>query len=223
MKNNLIIRIIKKFKGVLMLILLLFLLGYSITENKKLKNENVILNDSIEMNFLKHDSLIKVLDTITTKYDSLSELNDDLIKKNDLYNFLNKIAFRESSGDQFEENDYGMLGLYQFNPQTLSFLGYKVGKYEYLNSVHIQNDAMISYLKFNKKVLKKYIDTYDGKYHKGVYITASGLLAGAHLTGAGGVMEFFDDGDKYKEHDGNNIHVSEYIEEFSGYEIMCFL
>ena len=71
--------------------------------------------------------------------------------------------------------------------------------------------------------LCNYITKYDGRIFKGVYITISGLLAGAHLTGAGGVIDFFENTGKYDQYDGNNIHVSEYIKEFSGFDILAYI
>jgi len=56
-------------------------------------------------------------------------------------------------------------------------------------------------LKYNKKKLQKYIDKYDGKVIHGVLVTESGLLAAAHLGGAGSVRKWFRTGKIRK--DGN--------------------
>jgi len=156
------------------------------------------------------------IDSLKMDYDSLSKEYEQVLE---IDRFLGSIALRESSGDQWNVNQYGMLGLYQFDPKTLTYLGIKETKSNYLNDIGAQNFAMIKYLKYNKKKLNKYIERYDGKTHKGIYVTTSGILAGAHLMGAGGVMDFFDDSGRYKQYDGNDVHVSEYIAQFSGYDI----
>lgn len=210
----------KNLKFMLMIILTILTISYLSINLKinNLKEQNKVLNDSL----VKGN---KIIDSINFKYDSLyneyDSLNNKYKERIDLDNFLKEMALRESSGNQSVVNKYGMMGLYQFDPNTLEFLGFC--KNEYMNSVYIQNKAMISYLKFNKKLLNDYINKYDGKYFKGVYITASGILAGAHLTGAGGVIDFFDDTNRYKQYDANKVHVSDYIKEFSGYDILSCL
>lgn len=186
--------------------------------NKRLENDKIQLNDTIINKKIKIDSLNYQLDSIQMEYDSL---DNEYKRKKEFYDFLKAVALRESSGNQWSINKYGMLGLYQFSPKTLHFLGIKEKRYDYLNCVETQNNAMLSYLRFNKNVLNDYIRRYDGKYFKGIHITASGILAGAHLTGAGGVIEFFEDNGKYNQVDGNNVHVKEYIEEFAGYNILA--
>lgn len=206
---------IKKNKLLTILLILIILLSLKsfITSqnNKKLEKENIKIKKLIKS---ENDSLKIKINILDYKLDSLKDI---LNKKYSFENYLEDIANRESSGNQYSINRYGMMGLYQFNPKTLSFLGYS--KDNYLNSIKMQNDAMISYLKFNKTILKPYIEKYNGKYYNGIYITESGILAGAHLTGAGGVIEFFEKKGKYKVYDGNNVHISEYIEEFSGYNL----
>ena len=42
-------------------------------------------------------------------------------------------------------------------------------------------------LLYNKKHLQKYINRFDGQVINGILVTESGLLAAAHLGGAGSV------------------------------------
>jgi len=51
----------------------------------------------------------------------------------------------------------------------------------------------------------------------GVYVTESGLLAAAHLVGHGKVEKFLSSGGKIDDTDGNNVHVSEYLAQFAGF------
>jgi hypothetical protein len=72
-------------------------------------------------------------------------------------------------------------------------------------------------LLYNKKRLKKYIDRFDGQVINGILITESGLLAAAHLGGAGSVKKWFRTG-KIKQ-DGNGVKITQYMEQFSGYSL----
>jgi outer membrane receptor for Fe3+-dicitrate len=72
-------------------------------------------------------------------------------------------------------------------------------------------------LKENKKTLRRYIRKYDGKMVHGVYVTESGILAAAHLGGAGNVINWFRNGEDFK--DANGTPITKYIKDFSGYEL----
>jgi len=184
-------------------------IAYLDTEKTNLKNDNKILADSL---MIARDSA----NTLIMTSDSLIE---ELKRTKDFYNFLYDIADRESGINQYSTNKYGMMGLFQFSPKTLRFLGLEVNRRTYLSDVDLQVNSMISYMKFNKVRLSRYIKKYDGKKYRGVHITESGLLAGAHLVGAGGVIEFFDRQGKYNMCDANNVHVSTYIRDFSGHNM----
>ncbi len=209
-------------KGLILIVIILILFNL-LFNNRMNKLQQINTEINID-NKIKIDSIIDlkiVLDSIIIKYDSLDSLY--IAKRVDLRRYLKAMSFKESTYNQWEENRYGMLGLYQFNNNTLKMLGFNFTKYEFLSSIEKQDAAMIEYMKFNKKVLSKYIVEYAGTTHDSVYITASGILAGAHLMGPGGIIEFFDNDGKYSMVDGNNVHIKSYIEEFSGYEILSAL
>ena len=131
--------------------------------------------------------------------------------------FLDAIGHRESGNRYNIVNKYGYMGKYQFGKRTLRGLGFKISKEEFLNSPEIQEEAMHKLLQTNKKYLKKYIDEYDGKIVHRVLVTESGLLAAAHLGGAGSVKKWFRTGKVRK--DGNGVKITTYMERFSGYEL----
>lgn len=131
--------------------------------------------------------------------------------------FLNAIGFKESGNRYDIVNRFGYMGKYQFGKRTLRGLGFKISKEEFLNSPEIQEEAMHKLLQTNKKYLKKYIDEYDGKIVHRVLVTESGLLAAAHLGGAGSVKKWFRTGKVRK--DGNGVKITTYMERFSGYEL----
>ena len=131
--------------------------------------------------------------------------------------FLDAIGFRESGNRYDIVNRYGYMGKYQFGKKTLKGLGIKVTQDEFLNSPYIQEKAMYALLKQNKRSLRKYIEKYDGKYVHGVLVTESGLLAAAHLGGAGSVKKWFRTGKVRK--DGNGVKITSYMERFGGYDL----
>ena len=109
------------------------------------------------------------------------------------------------------------MGRYQFGKRTLRGLGYNVTQEEFLSSPEVQEMAMMSLLKHNKKKLQKYIDQYSGDTLHGVYITESGVLAAAHLAGAGNVRKFFKRGNEFK--DGYGTSMTSYMTQFGGYRL----
>jgi hypothetical protein len=131
--------------------------------------------------------------------------------------FLDAIGFRESGNRYDVVNRYGYMGKYQFGKKTLKGLGIKVTQDEFLNSPYIQEKAMYALLKQNKRSLRKYIEKYDGKYVHGVLVTESGLLAAAHLGGAGSVKKWFRTGKVRK--DGNGVKITSYMKQFGGYDL----
>jgi hypothetical protein len=131
--------------------------------------------------------------------------------------FLDAIGFRESGNRYDIVNRYGYMGKYQFGKKTLKGLGIKVTQDEFLNSPYIQEKAMYALLRQNKRSLRKYIEKYNGKYVHGVLVTESGLLAAAHLGGAGSVKKWFRTGKVRK--DGNGVKITSYMVMFNGYDL----
>tara|TARA_B110000211_G_scaffold224375_1_gene275359 strand:+ start:436 stop:1032 length:597 start_codon:yes stop_codon:yes gene_type:complete len=132
--------------------------------------------------------------------------------------FLDDIGFRESSNNYKAVNQFGYLGKYQFGRKTLNNLGYEdVSNREFLENSSIQEEAMYALLNHNKRILRRQIKKYHGKTIYGVYITESGILAAAHLAGAGNVRKFFRKGYEFK--DGNGTKMTSYMILFSGYKL----
>jgi len=152
------------------------------------------------------------LEEINTKSSKLPELK---VKDHDA--FLFDMGMRESSNNYKIVNNFGYMGKYQFGKQTLKAIGIKVTKQEFLNNPELQEEAMRLLLIDNKKRLKKYIDKYQGTYLHGVYITESGVLAGAHLAGVGNVRKFFRKGWEFK--DGKGTKMTSYMKKFAGYSL----
>jgi len=131
--------------------------------------------------------------------------------------FLQDIGHQESGNRYNIVNQFGYMGKYQFGIKTLRGLGFKISKEKFLMSPNIQEVAMLKLLKTNKRYLQKYINNFEGKRVNGVLVTESGLLAAAHLGGAGSVKKWFKTG-KVRE-DGNGVKITTYMEKFSGYKL----
>ena len=133
-------------------------------------------------------------------------------------NFLSAIGRRESSNRYDIINRYGYMGKYQFGRKTLNAIGFKnISNSKFISSPRIQEAAMITLLRVNKKNLRRQIKRHVGTVVNGVYITESGLLAGAHLAGAGNVKKWLRNGKRFK--DGLGTSVVSYIELFGGYKL----
>lgn len=138
-----------------------------------------------------------------------------IVKNMDL--FLHDLGHRESGNRYHIVNKYGYMGKYQFGKSTLKTLKIKVTREAFLNSPDLQEYAMQQNLLYNKKKLQKYIDKFDGQEINGILVTESGLLAAAHLGGAGSVRKWFRTGKVRK--DGNGVKITSYMERFSGYSL----
>ena len=70
----------------------------------------------------------------------------------------------------------------------------------------------------NKWVLKDEIEKFSGKVVGGVKVTESGILAAAHLGGAGSVKKFLNSNGTRKCKDDYGTSVKTYMRDFGGYE-----
>jgi hypothetical protein len=132
--------------------------------------------------------------------------------------FLDAIGFRESSNNYKAVNQFGYLGKYQFGRKTLNAIGFEnISNREFLANPSIQEEAMLVLLKRNKHTLRREIKKYVGKTINGIYITESGILAAAHLGGAGNVKKFFRKGYEFK--DGNGTKMTSYMKRFANYQL----
>jgi len=138
------------------------------------------------------------------------------IKMRSMKEFLHGIGHRESTNNYNAVNPYGYLGRYQFSLRTLEMLGIETEDTLFLNNPRLQEKAMIRYLRYNRRVLQKY-KINEGFMVNSVVITESGLLAAAHLAGAGNVIKFYQNQTTFQ--DGNGICLTDYLIKFSGYEI----
>jgi len=158
--------------------------------------------------------IIKSLDIIEPKLEVKVEI--PVIKSHN--KFLDDIGFRESSNNYKAVNQFGYLGKYQFGRKTLNAIGFEeISNYEFLSNPEIQEEAMLVLLQKNRHTLRREIKKYVGQTINGIYITESGILAAAHLGGAGNVRKFFRKGHEFE--DGNGTKMTSYMIRFSDYNL----
>lgn len=158
-----------------------------------------------------------------------------------LQQFLNDLGARESGGNYRAFNKYGYAGKYQMGEAALIDAGYYrkisrkfnndwTGKFlgkdgvnsiqDFLNNPKAQENAQIIY----KKKQWGYLKTvgalnYLGLIINSILITPSGLLAGAHLKGAGSVIKYLDTRGRICEKDGFGTSIESYIKQFANYDV----
>lgn len=131
--------------------------------------------------------------------------------------FKEALGYKESRGNYFIVNQLGYLGKYQFGRNTLKAFGIKDTQ-KFLNSPELQEKVFLAYMSRNKAILKKEIDKYVGKKIGGVMVTESGLLAAAHLGGAGNVKKYLRTNGASRFRDANGASVRFYMKKFAGYD-----
>lgn len=176
---------------------------------------------------------------------SRSESTSDL-RQDD--NYISKITNNRIARKAI--NAFGYIGYFQFGKTALQTIGYKDtngnwtgldganSQESYLNSREMQIKAVNRLINENCKLLRNNnFNEYYGKTINGVELTESGVIAGCHLVGLGGLAAFLDvpnnlkfvkkkiDGkmvvtnQKHPQYDGNKVHISEYIRKFNNYDL----
>lgn len=131
--------------------------------------------------------------------------------------FKEALAFKESRGDYFTVNALGYLGKYQFGAGTLKLIGIHNPSL-FLKSPELQEKAFVANTSRNKWILRRDIKNFVGKKLNGILITESGILAAAHLAGAGSVKNYLRSYgiDNFEDSFGTTIEY--YMKKFSGYD-----
>ncbi len=131
--------------------------------------------------------------------------------------FKEAVAFKESQGKYHKVNSFGYMGKYQFGVGTLKTIGIN-DSVVFLNSPKLQEKAFVVLLSKNKWKLRNEIKKFCGTIVDGVKVTESGILAAAHLGGAGSVRKFLNSNGLKKCKDNNGASVKSYMRDFGGYE-----
>ena len=158
-----------------------------------------------------------------------------------LKDFLNDLGARESGGNYRAFNKYGYAGKYLMGEAALIDAGYykkPSGRFnndwsgtftgrdgvrsikDFLSNPAAQENAQIIFKKRQWGYLKAVgAHNYVGKIINGYTVTPSGLLAGAHLKGAGSVAKYLKSNGKVIEKDAFGTSVETYMKKFAGYDV----
>lgn len=131
--------------------------------------------------------------------------------------FKQALAFKESQGSYKKVNSLGYLGKYQFGKGTLQTIGVR-DSLRFMNSPRLQEKSFEALLAINKHELRKEIQKYVGKEIRGVVVTESGILAAAHLGGAGSVKKFLKSNGRRGIKDAYGTSILSYMDKFGGYD-----
>ncbi len=132
--------------------------------------------------------------------------------------FKQAVAARESNGLYKIINSYGYIGKYQFGKLALRSIGI-FDTEEFLNDPLLQEKAFDALIAKNKWILRHEIEKFVGRRINGVRITESGILAAAHLGGAGSVRKFLKSNGANGFNDGYGTSIVSYMKKFSGFDV----
>ena len=146
------------------------------------------------------------------------EHSDILFLKNNFTAFKEALAFKESQGKYTAINTLGYLGKYQFGLTTLERFRINNSQ-DFLKNPELQEKAFTALCSVNKWILRKDIRRTVGVTINGIVITESGILAAAHLSGAGNVKKYLRSKGKYNLHDAYGSSIEHYLQKFAGYDL----
>ncbi len=173
--------------------------------------------------------VLLVLDGVSNKQEEQIDIGevsmpiveeDESDSRKDILRFLEAIALFESNNRYDVVNSYGFLGRYQFSPTTIRHLGYDILNEDFLRNARLQDEIMLAYMRENYVSLRPYIEEYNNTNYKGMYITTSSILAGAHFAGAMGMKRFLlNKLDSIGTVDANGMTLRRYMTKFSDYNV----
>ena len=177
------------------------------------------------------DSLFKISGQDNNR-ETYSEISWEYwwIMKGDYYNFITVLGHRESGNRYDSLNTLGFMGRWQFGKPRLYDLGISIDGWapkgrpvkknitrnDFLSNPSLQDVTMYKHIGQLKRLIKSKHSDFLGKEINGVVITLSGLVAGAHLKGMGGVKQFLQGKDNS---DAYGTTISEYIGKFADYDL----
>jgi len=131
--------------------------------------------------------------------------------------YKENLAYKESQGQYKLVNRYGFMGKYQFGQSALQSIGI-TNRASFLKDPVLQEKAFMALCAKNKWLLRDEIMAYEGKVIGGVCVTESGMLAAAHLVGAGAVKKYLRSEGKRRIVDGFGTSLRSYLRKYGGYD-----
>lgn len=181
-------------------------------ETTLITNNYYKVSEPLAYHVSTYDSTLSEVDEKLNSTDFSIETNNSFI------DFKEALAVKESDGDYKSVNSYGYMGKYQFGKGTLKYIGLKNTK-DFLNNPALQEKAFVAYVQKNKWILRREIQKYAGKTMRGILITESGILAAAHLGGAGAVQDFLRSNGAVSFVDGYGTDIKAYLKAFANYNL----
>jgi hypothetical protein len=155
----------------------------------------------------------------------------------DYDDFRNAIAQKESTNNYSLNEETGYWGRYQLDYGTLNDIGWmnkdkKGNPYwtdkakahgvtslaTFLSNHAAQDTAFdLVFKRYWEQLVTKGATAYIGQKYMGVTVTTSGLLAAAHLVGAGGITMGLQNG--VEKYDYYGTSASSYMKDYGGYKI----
>ena len=138
----------------------------------------------------------------------------------DFIGFKEFLGFFESGSDYNKINRFGYLGKYQVGIGTLKIYGVS-DLNNFIKSPELQEKVFLMNVKRNKWILRREIKKYSNIFLGDLYISESGILAAAHLSGPGNVKKFLRNkaSKDFNKKDANGTSISDYIRIFKNYNL----
>lgn len=183
------------------------MLLYNITTGFSSRNRTVV----------KYNLPIKnAITTVSLEKETFKTYNFSFTGKS-YVGFKEALAFKESQGRYNRINTLGYLGKYQFGKSTLK--RFKIyNTIEFLKDPSLQEDAFLALCSVNKWILIRDIKRSVGRKVNGIKITESGILAAAHLAGAGNVKKYLRSNGAIDFSDAYGTTIEYYLKKFAGYD-----
>jgi hypothetical protein len=138
--------------------------------------------------------------------------------------FINDLGHRESGNNWLSVNRIGCFGEYQFAESTLRYLGFKkitLKKFKTDPNIFprdVQRDALKILINVNLNLLRNY-KHFIGDTIKGTVITKSGMIAAAHLGGAGTLKQYLKSDGRINKKDVLGTSIHDYLRKFCHYDL----
>ncbi len=178
----------------------------------KLNNQDLNNNSKVIYNLPVANSISTVYKDIVPFEFYFSPIVDDRF-----IGFKEAVAFKESQGKYNKVNSLGYLGKYQFGKSTLNRIRI-YDTHKFLNDPKMQEDAFLALCSLNKWILQRDIKRCVGTKINGIEVTESGILAAAHLAGAGNVKIYLRSNGTRIFEDAYGSTVENYLKKFAGYD-----
>lgn len=159
-----------------------------------------------------------------TRYPAIQKEADRLLKELAFSRFIDDLGYRESENNWLSINRIGCFGEWQFSESTLHFLGYRnitLSRFKAdpeIFPAELQRKALKSLIRVNLALLRDY-QHLIGDSIGNVLITKSGMIAAAHLGGAGSVRKFFESKGSINRKDVLGTSIVNYMNRFSKYDL----